>query len=417
LFSSRLANKVTVLGRPHKIRIESYYLSTHTYAHRYLTMLRKARGRLKFIIIGFLSLLSIVSFLFVNIETLEKKVDRDFYFPQQEKGINFVNEIKPEKDFKRDILTHEPTSPPKVDTRPPIMDIVMTLFETAKASPEVLHALLEETDPLGVRIPSETFTCPRESAQLLDFPSIVNHEASRDFRDSKPGSWILYQHLRKAGGTGFCDLASSNMPRSAVPSYYCMPDNKGSLATPPWNDPTHTSKVMEEKGFRIAANEWDGFTADMAVWPGVVLATTIRHPVDRWFSQYRFEHLERRDGGKAAAGVEAKASEDLAEICSVCGDIYCEKSLKVQCMKKYYNGMRSWTMGANYYVNTFLGRKNKQWSGNKGDFYWTYHKYQNVPITWDSFSEALRNLRKFHLILVLEWIGASSDLIASTLGW
>jgi len=72
-------------------------------------------------------------------------------------------------------------------------------------------------------------------------------------------------------------------------------------------------------------------------------------------------------------------------------------------MKKYYNGMRSWTMGPNYYVNTFIGERDSNWHGNKGDFYWTYHKFQNRKITWETFSTALTNLRKFHLILVLEW--------------
>lgn len=44
----------------------------------------------------------------------------------------------------------------------------------------------------------------------------------------------------------------------AVPKYYCMPDDRGSLATPPWNT-AWLMETMHKKKFRIAANEWDAF--------------------------------------------------------------------------------------------------------------------------------------------------------------
>lgn len=117
------------------------------------------------------------------------------------------------------------------------------------------------------------------------------------------------------------------------------------------------------QGYRITANEWDAFPMDHLHLPGAVFATTFRygacrpflilhvfpktvscttvylgsvlltfrrcscfssrsedsplpnpvlnrnvaqypprmsrHPVDRWYSQYRFEHVEHRDGSKA----------------------------------------------------------------------------------------------------------------------
>ena len=84
--------------------------------------------------------------------------------------------------------------------------------------------------------------------------------------------------------------------------------------------------------------------------------------------------LERRDGSKPPPGTENLSSSEIAEKCSVCNDYYCENILRMRCMKKYYDGMRTWTMGPNYYVNTFIGTKNDPWHGNKGDFYWTYHK-------------------------------------------
>lgn len=113
------------------------------------------------------------------------------------------------------------------------------------------------------------------------------------------------------------------MRKKVVPPYYCMPDNRGSLATPPWNNPTFLLNKINEKGYRIVANEWDAFYERFLTCiysfvylskililciytvysffnlPGAVFATTFRHPIDRWYSQYRFEHLEHRDGSKA----------------------------------------------------------------------------------------------------------------------
>ena len=47
-----------------------------------------------------------------------------------------------------------------------------------------------------------------------------------------------------------------------------MPDNKGSLATPPWDSGKYVSEQMSVKGYRVAANEWDNFIEDMVDWPG-----------------------------------------------------------------------------------------------------------------------------------------------------
>ena len=68
-------------------------------------------------------------------------------------------------------------------------------------------------------------------------------------------------------------MNQSNMPRQAIPPYYCMPDQKGSLATPPWNDGGYVSTKMVEKGYRVAANEWDNFIEDMLNWPGMIGST------------------------------------------------------------------------------------------------------------------------------------------------
>ena len=116
---------------------------------------------------------------------------------------------------------------------------------------------------------------------------------------------------------------------------------------------------MRRRGFRVAANEWDAFYSRMLHWTGAVFVTTFRHPVERYFSQYRFEHLEHRDGSTAADPVIP--------------------------MKHWYLSQRSWTMGrydvfsewsafskqcSDYYVKTFIGTPDNHAPDNPGDFYW-----------------------------------------------
>lgn len=218
------------------------------------------------------------------------------------------------------------------------------LFAVGASNPQLLLRRLAEEDPLGVRGGPDAFVCPRRPEDRLDYPDIVNHSRALRFRQGAPGTWVLYQHLRKAGGTGFCDLAKLNLPSGAVPRYYCMPDNRGSLGMAPWSNGTYTQEVISRRGFRVAANEWDAFFAYMLDWEGAVLATTFRHPVERYFSQYRFEHLEHRDGTAA----DAKRLD----------------------MKTWYLSQRGWTMGSNYYVKTFAGYADVAPAAARGDFYW-----------------------------------------------
>lgn len=263
----------------------------------------------------------------------------------------------------------------------------------------------------------ELFNCPLQGATLLDNPSIVDTNGLDAFKSKKEGSFIFYQHLRKAGGTGFCDLANSNLPRMNVPDYYCMPDNRGSLATTPWNNMTYTVQQVKARKHRIIANEWDTFSAPFIQYPDVVLATTLRHPIDRWYSQYRFEHLEHRDGSKPGAPRMS--------------------------FLQWYKQCVSWTMGTNYYVKTFLGEVDpsppeSRTKGLGGDFYWTYHKFNarekmrrsmrvsaaadspasfTPAVSWEEFSTAVEHLRRFHVVLVMEWLDSSGPLVERALGW
>jgi len=275
----------------------------------------------------------------------------------------------------------------------PMTSLIEKLFRIGTDNATELVEILANDDPFGVnaiRDPS-TFECPTDVNQRVDFPSLVDDTNAKRFRDNDPDAFIFYQHLRKAGGTGFCELAKSNMERGSVPPYFCMPDNRGSLATPPWSDSSYLLDKLHERGFRMAANEWDAFYDKHATIPGAVLATTFRHPIDRWYSQYRFEHLEHRDGTDADA--------------------------PRQSFFEYYKGMMGWTMNYNYYVTTFIGTEDEHPPANKGDFYWTYHKFWKKPITLKLFLKALTNVRRFNLVLVTEYLDFAAPMIESVLGW
>lgn len=290
------------------------------------------------------------------------------------------------------------------------------LFELGNNDPRKLVEMLETEDPFGTDNP-ENFTCPStDSARVDSVNGIVYPYYSYDkegtapasFKSGDRDSFIFYQHLRKAGGTGFCELAKKNMPRKEVPPYYCMPDNRGSLATPPWNEASYLQEQLRVRGHRIAANEWDAWNRVEHVpdkMPKAVFATTFRHPLDRWYSQYRFEHLEHRDSSAATS--------------------------PRQNFMTYYSRMVDWTEGLNYYVSTFEGEPDRKLAkAGTRDFYWTYHKFQKGykqqkhhavegGIGFAFFRRALHNLQQFHLVLVTEFLDLTPhfDMINKVLGW
>ena len=104
------------------------------------------------------------------------------------------------------------------------MTVLNKLFELGKKDPKALIIELEQNDPLHVNlVDPHAFVCPQSTTLRLDYPSLINEQSLQSFRDGSADSFIFYQHLRKAGGTGFCDLAQRNLPKGSVPSYYCMP--------------------------------------------------------------------------------------------------------------------------------------------------------------------------------------------------
>lgn len=124
-----------------------------------------------------------------------------------------------------------------------VMDIVHDLFLLGTKDPDKLIYLLNTTDPLskfrGYRLSTihkswllgtkvadpDNFTC--DSIDLL--PRKINDTALILFRNHTIGYYVFFQHLRKAGGTSFCELARSNMRFKETPPYYCKTDRMHSI--------------------------------------------------------------------------------------------------------------------------------------------------------------------------------------------
>lgn len=110
-------------------------------------------------------------------------------------------------------------------------------IKLATMQPSDVLEHLESDDPFGTRkfdqdlIQEETrlkrnlnldeiqtlFTCPVDRITL---PDLRSNEKAQAFRDGEEGSFLFFQHLRKAGGTHFCSLAEKNLDKSAISRYY-----------------------------------------------------------------------------------------------------------------------------------------------------------------------------------------------------
>jgi hypothetical protein len=119
---------------------------------------------------------------------------------------------------------------PKIDMKAKISE----LFHLARSNRAELQQILESPQ----LNPFATLEDPHSSIDIcidrIDYPHLYSNistlnpnQNNMNINNHNESFWfVYYQHLRKAGGTGFCDLAKSNLPRRAIPPYYCMPDNK-----------------------------------------------------------------------------------------------------------------------------------------------------------------------------------------------
>ena len=275
------------------------------------------------------------------------------------------------------------------------VDIALDL--SALEPKETLHRL-ETEDPFGTRtfdtllMDEETklgriltmdeieklFPCP-QIEERITLPDFRIEAKAKAFRDGVKGTFLFFQHLRKAGGTNFCSLAEKNLPKRAQPRYYCMPDmawsgNKNAGYLHSWSNEEITRR-MEESGHRIAGNEWENFDPSRHFDLPAVFATSFRHPLDRALSQFRFECVEDRGCHEKDVHRWWDKRSDLKNI--------------------YTKTFADPAVGAKRY---FRGAGNSQ---QRRQF----------------MSKAIDTLSKFHIVLSMEWLAYASPQVKGILGF
>lgn len=275
--------------------------------------------------------------------------------------------------------------------------------ELAALPPADLLEALEGRDPFGVRRFGEAlveresqlgrllrldelrglFPCPqeRERVSLPDLRDAARRDA---FRRGDAGTWLFFQHLRKAGGTNFCTLAKRNLPRERVSRYYCMPDfdwtggwrerQAGFLQHWPNEE---IERRMAAEGWRVAGNEWDRFERRFFDLPGTVFATSFRSPVHRALSQFRFECAEER-------GCHVKTMEEWWPRRK---DLY------------------------NVYTTTFSDARGPLAKWYLDEVPGAAEHRRRLAVS------ALEVLQRFNLVLVMEWLSYAGEAVAENLGF
>eukprot|EP00984_Skeletonema_dohrnii_P037308 scaffold39275_cov167-Skeletonema_dohrnii-CCMP3373.AAC.1 len=224
----------------------------------------------------------------------------------------------------------------------------------------------------------DIFPCPRLDERIT-LPDARVEQKAKDFRDGKDGTFLFFQHLRKAGGTNFCSLAEKNLPQKAQPHYYCMPDmgwsgNKNAGYLHSWSNEEIITR-MAKQGFRIAGNEWENFAVSRHFDLPAVFATSFRKPLDRALSQFRFECIEDR-------GCQIK-------------DVH----------KWWDNRKDLW----NVYTKTFADPP----VGARNHFKGSEHSKQRREM----MATAIDTLSKFHIVLSMEWLAYAAPQVKSILGF
>lgn len=265
-------------------------------------------------------------------------------------------------------------------------DFKMLAIELARLTPAETLRQLDELDPFGVRSLNASqslraLPCPIH--QRISLPDRRNHSRSAAFRDQRDGTFLYFQHLRKAGGTHFCTLAEDNLPKQNLPPYYCMPDyqwpsSRGGQKCAGCLHHYSNQEIasfLNAKHHRIAGNEWDSFDVEHHFdLDGAVYVTSFRDPANRAVSQFRFECLEHRGCNAPSFDVWWTRRRDL------------------------YN-VYTWTFSD-------IGRQGSIMDdASKAD--------QRA----NAMSVAMETIAQFHLVLNMEWLEDAEYAIQSSLGF
>jgi hypothetical protein len=114
--------------------------------------------------------------------------------------------------------------------------------------------------------------------------------------------FLYFHHIRKAGGTWFCDWSMSNVrgtwraPERGGGERCFLPSQRSALLYPHSN--ADLLRIATSTRARIVAAEWESWQDRR--WAlanaGVIFGTMLRDPIERIWSLYVYEHVEGRDG-------------------------------------------------------------------------------------------------------------------------
>jgi len=252
-------------------------------------------------------------------------------------------------------------------------------FGTRTFERKLKESETEKQRSLSIEEVRELFPCPADRLTLPDQRDYAKAEAFRNGGDT----FLLFQHLRKAGGTNFCTLAQHNLPSSAISEYFCMsdmywhPKRRCAGCLSHWSNHEIESKLKND-GHRIQGNEWDNFE-ERFFNLSAALATSFRKPLDRMLSQYRFECVEDR-GCKGW---------DLDRFRTKRKDLF----------NVYTRTFSNAPIGPDL-IGIYLGNSTED-GENRGKL----------------IGRSLDNVAKFHLVMVMEWLAYSHDEVRSILGF
>lgn len=217
------------------------------------------------------------------------------------------------RDAERKVATTTTTTTDDDSFRGHPVDRVATfLLGLARSPPSDLRAAFADarTDPFRLE-DLRTGSCPDgdamewlparppSSARTFDWFRRRNDRGGHDDL-ARPVVGVYYEHLSKAGGTSFCELARDNMPKREVPDYYCMPSEPGKIdaRVGTWTK-EKLANYFRTKPHRLVSNEWEPFQLDFldlrrteeTLGPDeltLLFVTSLRDPINRLLSAHKF---------------------------------------------------------------------------------------------------------------------------------
>ena len=323
--------------------------------------------------------------------------------------------------------------------------IVNVLMELAQMPSEQLRNMLEgsdgEKDPFQLQA-LEQGECPfsQQSSSSIDWlpdRPIMSQTAAQWFQNpqassstSSPSSSVVvyYEHLSKAGGTSFCKLAQSNMAKKEVPSYYCMPSEPGKVdaRVGSWTE-QKLQDYVQSHPHRLVSNEWEPFNhaflerfqptqlqqqikEDANSHNDLILlfVTSIRHPINRLLSAYKFWGILHNPA-------EKKPSLDLwlhrygnrSKKWKINSPDFTANVGNFNFATWKFSGGKLPTSDRQLHAPTFLSESTAE----------TDFEAQTEDIWKEPFETAVRTLARFDLAIPMEYLSDHTAPLTNLLGW